>query len=80
MSKLALIVAALGSMVLVGGCMDSRIGKADAFQTPAYTGGERGDLIARSMETDWKEMNDDIDHVLLLRPASQMTVWHVSDY
>lgn len=78
MNKLMLIVVALGSMVtLVGGCMDSRIGKADALQTVAYSSGERGDLIAGSMETDWKEMNDDVDSVLMLRPCSNMTIWHV---
>jgi hypothetical protein len=77
MSKLALVAVALGLMVMVGGCMDSRIGKADPFQTPAYTGTERGEMIATSAETDWKEMKDDIDEVLMLRPSSNLTTWLV---
>jgi len=77
MSKLTLAVVACFSAVLMGGCMDARIGKVDPFATPAYSGRERGELIARNIEMEWKMMNDDIDDVLLLRPVSQLSVWHV---
>jgi hypothetical protein len=77
MSKLALVVLALGSIAMIGGCMDSRIGKADPFGTPAYDGTERGEQIARNVEMEWREMNDDIDHVLLLRPVTALSTWHV---
>ena len=57
--------------------MDERIDKVDPFATPAYSGTERGDMIARNVEMEWKQMNDDIDHILLLRPMSMLTIWNV---
>lgn len=77
MSKLMLTLVACGSMFLAGGCMDARIDKVDAFATPAYSGAERGDLIARNMEMEWKQLNDDVDTLLLLRPMSMLTLWNV---
>ncbi len=77
MSRLAIAVVGAFAAVLAGGCMDARIGKVDPFATPAYSGRERGEMIARNIELEWKMMNDDIDHVLLLRPVSQLSVWHV---
>ena len=72
------IAVVLGALAMaVAGCMDSRIGKADPFQTPAYSGQERGEMIARNMEMEWKMMNDDIDHVLLLRPVTSLSMWNV---
>ena len=77
MSKVTLAVVVSFAAVLAGGCMDARIGKFDPFATPAYSGKERGEMIARNVEMEWKMMNDDIDHVLLLRPVSSLSVWHV---
>lgn len=77
MSKLTLAVVAGFAAVIAGGCMDSRLGKADPFSTPGYSGGERGDVIARNIEMEWKMMNDDIDHTLLLRPVTNLSDWHV---
>lgn len=77
MSKLTLAVVACGSMFLAGGCMDARIGKVDPFGTPAYSGTERGEMIARNIELEWRMMNDDIDEVLLLRPSSSLTLWNI---
>ena len=77
MSKLMLTLVACGVMFLAGGCMDSRIDKVDAFATPAYSGSERGDMIARNMEMEWRQINDDVDHLLLLRPMSMLSVWNV---
>lgn len=77
MSKLMLALVACGSMFLAGGCMDARIDKVDPFATPAYSGGERADLIARNMEMEWKMINDDVDTLLLLRPMSGLTIWNV---
>lgn len=77
MSKLMLALVACGSMFLAGGCMDSRIDKVDVFATPGYSGAERGDLIARNMEMEWKMLNDDVDSLLLLRPMSGLTLWNV---
>ena len=67
----------LGVVVLGAGCAEARLGKFDPLSTPAYSSSERGDLIAHSMRTDWQEAQDDIDEVLMLRPSSKMTIWHV---
>ena len=45
--------------------------------TPAYSARERGQLIGRGWGYEWAQAQDDIDHALLLRPPSQMTVWNV---
>jgi hypothetical protein len=45
--------------------------------TPAYTARERGDMIARNWDYEGKQIQDDIDHILLLRPVSRLTVWNV---
>lgn len=45
--------------------------------TPAYSAKERSAQIARNMDLDQREMNDDIDHLLLLRPSDQLTLWNV---
>ena len=60
---LALLLA--GSMFSVG------------CATPAYSAHERGQLISRNWGMEERQMNDDIDTVLLLRPASRMTLWDV---
>ena len=45
--------------------------------TPAYSGRERFQMIGRNISYEAAQMQDDIDHALLLRPASQLTIWHV---
>ena len=45
--------------------------------TPAYSGHERWQLITRNWDMEGKQINDDIDSLLLLRPMSHMTIWHV---
>jgi hypothetical protein len=45
--------------------------------TVAYTDKERGDQILRNWDLEGKEMNDDIDEALLLRPADHLTIWSV---
>jgi hypothetical protein len=63
------VAAILLSAVLLGsaGCA-----------TPAYSGKERGQIIVRSWSHDWTQLQDDIDHLLMLRPASKMTVWNAT--
>ena len=77
MKTLSYIALLLGVVVLGTGCAETRLGKFDPLATPAYSGVERSDLIAHSMVTDWQEAQDDFDEVLLLRPSSQNTIWHV---
>jgi hypothetical protein len=66
--KTRLAAVMLGAVVLLQmGCA-----------TPAYTTQERYQMIARNIRHEWAQAQDDIDHVLLLRPASKMTVWHAT--
>jgi hypothetical protein len=43
----------------------------------AYSQAERDALISRTWNVDGREMVDDFDSLLLLRPPSRMTIWHV---
>ncbi|MDB5325750.1 MAG: hypothetical protein JWM57_1319 [Phycisphaerales bacterium] len=45
--------------------------------SPAYTTGERMNLIARNWDMEGKQTMDDIDKALLLRPMGELTDWHV---
>ena len=45
--------------------------------TPAYSPSERNALIARTWKTDIKQAVDDFDSVMMLRPPSRMTIWHI---
>lgn len=47
------------------------------LSTPAYSGNERGQMIARNWNFEGAQIQDDIDHLLLLRPASRLTIWHI---
>ena len=72
MKKFALL-GLLAMSALGGGC-------ARPFEigwTPAYSGRERHQLIARNWDYDGKQMVDDFDSVMLFRPASRMTIWNV---
>ena len=46
--------------------------------TPVYTTGERAQMIARNWDMEGKMTQDDIDDILLLRPMSGLTTWHVA--
>jgi hypothetical protein len=45
--------------------------------TPAYSSHERWQMITRNWGFEYRQMQDDIDHTLLLRPASRLTIWHI---
>jgi hypothetical protein len=45
--------------------------------SPAYTAHERHQQIARNWDYEGKQIFDDIDHALLLRPAGSLTMWNV---
>lgn len=61
------------ALLLLAGLMTSSIG----CSTPAYSAGERHQMIARNWDYEIKQAADDWDSILLLRPASRMTIWHV---
>ena len=66
MKSLALIGLLTGTLFVNIGCA-----------TPGYTPEERNRIIARGWDYDIRQASDDFDYLLLLRPASRMTVWNV---
>lgn len=61
------ILLGLGLVIAAAGCT----------ATPAYSGEERGRMIARNWRFEREQIADDIDHALLLRPSSRLTIWAV---
>lgn len=55
-----------GAAFVSGGC-----------ETLAYSAQERSAMINRTWSIEAREAVDDFDSFLLLRPPSQMTIWHV---
>ena len=45
--------------------------------TPAYSTREGFDQIARNWDYEGKQAVDDLDHYLLLKPASRLTIWSI---
>jgi hypothetical protein len=45
--------------------------------TPGYSVNERFQRIGRNWDYEGKQIADDVDEVLLLRPASHLTYWNV---
>lgn len=66
MKKLLLLGIVAGSMSFSAGCA-----------TPAYTPDERQAQINRNLDYEGKQCIDDIDGVILMRPATHMTVWNL---
>jgi hypothetical protein len=63
----------LAGLIVTGCARPNEIG-----YTPAYTTSERGAMIARNWDLEGKEMQDDIDHDILMdRPANNLTIWNV---
>ena len=73
MKKLAALALIVASGSVVGGCARPN----EWGWTPGYSAKERGQLIARNWDYEGKQAMDDIDHALLLRPASRLTAWNV---
>ena len=73
MSKISLLsILAIAAFLTSGCARPNEIGYSSA-----YTAKERGDQIARNWDLQGKELVDDVDHALLLRPASNLTIWSV---
>ena len=66
MKKLLLIGIVAGAMSFSAGCA-----------TPAYTPDERQAQINRNIDYEGKQMIDDIDSAIFMRPATHMTVWNL---
>ena len=66
MKIVALIGLVAGTMLCGTGCA-----------TPGYSAQERNQQIARNWDYEIRQASDDFDHLLLLRPASHLTIWSV---
>ncbi len=66
MKIVAMIGLLAGSLFLIAGC-----------GTPGYSAQERNQQISRNWGYEWDQASDDLDHLLLLRPASHLTMWNV---
>jgi hypothetical protein len=66
MKRMLTLALLAGSLFLASGCA-----------TPAYSGRERSQQIARNWDYEGKQIIDDFDHIMLLRPAGRLTIWHV---
>ena len=73
MKKLASSLMLFGAAIALTGCARPwEIG-----WSPAHTADERGKEIARNWDYEGKQLVEDIDHILLLRPATRLTLWNV---
>jgi len=53
------------------------LGFSSGCATPAYSAQERFQLIGRNWGYEYEQIQDDIDHFFLLRPATHLTQWNV---
>jgi len=65
MKKFILLAILTGGM-FVTGC-----------ETPGYSSHERFQTIGRNWFWEYEQINDDIDHIFLLRPADHLSEWNV---
>jgi hypothetical protein len=73
MNKIGLL-----SLLAIAAFLSTGCARPNEFgYTPAYTAKERGDQILRNWDLEGKQLVDDVDHDLLLRPASNLTIWNV---
>jgi hypothetical protein len=66
MKKFALLALLAGGMFFNTGC-----------ETPGYSSQERFHAIARNWGWEYEQINDDIDHAFLLRPADHLSQWNI---
>lgn len=72
-NRIVVGLVGLIGLTALGGC--ARPGEIG--WTPAYSAGDRWNSILRNWDYEGKQTQDDLDHLLLLRPASRLTLWHV---
>jgi hypothetical protein len=46
-------------------------------ETPGYSSQERFHAIERNWGWEYEQINDDIDHIFLLRPADHLSEWNI---
>ena len=72
MKKLAVILLLAATGLSTGCARPNEVG-----WTPVYSWREREQLILRNWDYEGKQKDDDIDSILMLRPASHLTIWNV---
>ncbi|MCC7351078.1 MAG: hypothetical protein IT446_10955 [Phycisphaerales bacterium] len=77
--KALAIATLLGLTLLSTACTGPTRLKNDIGATPAYSSRERYTMIGRNWDFEGKQLMDDIDHALLLRPPSRLTIWNVHE-
>jgi hypothetical protein len=77
MKSLALLTLAAGALMFSTGCAKNYTLDSDFGATPGYSSTERYQQIYRTWDYEGKQMMDDVDSVLLLRPPSRLTKWNV---
>ncbi len=75
MRKLTVPTLLLAGLALLGGCHHHN--NVDWGAPPAYSSHERWHMIGRNWDFEGQQKDDDIDSLMLWRPASRMTIWHV---
>ncbi len=66
MKKLLMFAVVAMGLMLATGC-----------DSPGYTGAERAQRIGRNWGWEYEQINDDIDSMLLLRPADHLSQWNI---
>jgi hypothetical protein len=77
MKSLAMLVLAVGATLLSSGCAKHYTLDNDFGATVAYSSTERYQQIYRAWDFQGKQLMDDIDTALLLRPTGHLTVYNV---
>lgn len=72
MKRTALLLLGLAGLTLTGCARPGEFG-----YTTVLTPEERSQAIARNWDWEGKQVVDDIDHLLLLRPTSHLTEWQL---
>ena len=77
MKSIALLTLAAGALMFSSGCAKHYTLDNDFGATPGYSSTERYQQIYRAWDYEGKQLMDDVDTVLMLRPAGHLTKWHV---
>lgn len=79
MTKTKNLLSAAAAAVLLGTLGGSNVGCSPVNDTltPAYTLQEHNIEVARNISMEGKMLHDDLDHLLLLRPVSQLSYWNI---
>ena len=73
MKKLASTLFLTAAAMVLAGCSHGN----EFGSTPAMSTSEREWQIVRNWDYEGKQISDDTDHILLLRPAGRLTLWNV---